>query len=201
MIIKKAIIIIAVCISNISIAQSTITVEQAGYYIENEIDFPEEINRVIDANNVLTPFVGRWSGVFNGKTYLFNIVKTTETNPYSPVTADRLRIDYNISDTAGNLLFASSSVPYRDMGGLFLNSKSHYYLTVSDSCSFDATVIIIPDYTGQPSDTLLTIGSGFNNILVYLYITPELRYEIPANCVGVQELFPIKTLFLLRKVP
>lgn len=201
MIIKSTLSILALCFCFVCNAQRTITVEQAGYYIENEIDFPEDIDRVIDSNDVLTPFVGRWSGVFNGKSYFFEIVKNPETNPYSLVTTtDRLRIAYNISDGAGNVLFDSTAVPYSSMGGRFLNTKNHYYLTVADSCGFDATVVIIPDYTGQ-SNTGLTLNTGYNKLLVYLYITPELRYEIPTNCVGIQELFPIQTLFLLNKIP
>ena len=61
--------------------------------------------------------------LFAGKTYLFNIVKSTETNLYSPVTADRLRMDYNISDIAGNLLFDSTAVPQRDMGGGYFQTQ------------------------------------------------------------------------------
>lgn len=200
MIIKNIITSLALIYCSLSIGQSTITVEQAGYYIYNEIPFPQEVNRVMDTNNSLTPFVGRWTGVFNGKTYFFEISESTTSNRYSGVTSDNLVISYNISDGSGNVLFSSSSNTYSEIQGRFMSPRNHYYSTLADPCGNHSDVIIMADYTVPPSSTILTVDTVFDKILVYIYTVKELLNMEPANCVSISNQFPDRTLFVLDKI-
>jgi len=184
----------------LSAAQSTITTEQAGYYIDNEIPYPEDVARVIDSNNVLTPFVGNWSAIFNGKNYVFNIVKTTLTNPYSDVTSDNLDISFTINDLAGNTLYSSTSAQFNSMKGRFLSTRGHYYLTLADPCGYDADVIIIADHSGQVNNGGLIDTSNFDQIMVYLYTIKELLNVPPVNCVSISEQFPDRTLMIFDRM-
>lgn len=198
--IKNILFAIIYCFGILSLAQSTITVEQAGYYIDNVIPFPSEVNRVLDSNNVLTPFVGNWSGVHNGFLYKFEIFKQTTANPYSNVVSDNLVINYEIFDASGNLLFTSSNGLLSSMKGIFLSTKEHYYSILADPCGLNADVVIIGKYSGQSGSVTPVIDTGFDKILVYVQTIKELLNVAPANCVSISEQFPNETLFVLDRI-
>ncbi len=131
--------------SNVT-AQTIIPVEKHIEYIESETEIPEGAY-LKDVNGLFNKYLGNWTGMYDGKTLLINIVKDTETS--WGITTDRLLIRYKITDSNGNLIYNTLSLPNSSpkviMGRYFSHStKSYmlYYLGEQSACGQEGTVNI-----------------------------------------------------------
>ncbi len=119
--------------------------------LEDFEDYNQELPdnaHVKDVNNILLPYVGRWSGSYNGNTYIFKIEKFTRISNNKGLRFDKLHMRYKITDGSGNIMANTLDLPDDSkyiISGNYLSESGSYvlnYLGFNAACGQNGSVFI-----------------------------------------------------------
>ncbi len=185
---KRSILMIVIILVALSCKAQIIAVEDFEKY---PADLPEGAY-VKDVNHLLEKYVGDWKGVYskNNYTYEFHIKKRVYSSDIRDLKFDELIMRYHITDSNGNEVFSTLSLPdenaYVIKGWYLSHTKTHYvlsYIGEESAC-------------GQSGDIFIYLGKT-NKDKLYLNLSPDIDM---IDCEKVAEqILPLEPVILDRQ--
>lgn len=182
-----------------SFAQRSITVEQAGTYIENDGSLPSDVTEINDSNNLLDAYTGTWSGEYENKKIEITVFKERKSSDWFGLIKDRINFRYKIYDLNENILVNSDD---RNLGfarGMYYRSSDNrYMLSLEDACDNSKTILL------RPFVPLGTISLTPDKM--ELIVMPDLLgglYNDPnqfPNCTSVSNHLPSENSLTLSRI-
>ncbi|KEZ92520.1 hypothetical protein [Nonlabens ulvanivorans] len=199
--IKIKITIAFLFVSILSNAQDILSLEQAAYYIDNELDVPEDVTKIYDLNNTVDSFIGNWTGVYNGRTIVFRIYKTRVYNPYSEIEADYVNVKYDITDSSGNVVVSSAQSGLSEFRGISYGADGFFELSLQDACENTRNIYI---KTAVPQQNHDILGAPKTELQVIITQgSPQgITSDPPDNspCTSTADYLPNGAMLILNKV-
>lgn len=164
------------------------------YAADEDSSIPDDVTYIKDVNNLLTPFVGTFSGTHGNKVITFEITSYTHQGR---ILRDRLNIKYKIEDVNGTIIVQTMNIPNNshDIKGLCFTVDGSYMAVYVgfDGCAQAGTFYLnLYDTTMQPTTTP-------NQLHLYLDQARELLTtdECPN---GTTHVFPVNVQFILNRI-
>jgi hypothetical protein len=137
---------------NLSLSQSTISLEQYATYRDCEDEDcgePDDLEYIADLNNSLERYLGTWEGVTNNKKIIYKIERSQYTNVVG-VKKDIITIRYRLIDIrTGNLILDTFTVPNDKVqvidGFNYINGDYYALYYGFDGCGQDGYAILDHD--------------------------------------------------------
>ncbi|EAS20605.1 hypothetical protein BBFL7_01493 [Flavobacteria bacterium BBFL7] len=189
-------------VSILSNAQDILSLEQAAYYSDNELDLPQEVTKIHDLNNTLDSFVGNWTGIYNGNTIVFRIYKARVYNSYSNIEEDFINIKYDIKDSNGNIVVSSAQSGLSEFHGILYHLDGYFGLNLHDACGNTRKIYVKPEV---PQQNWSVVGAAKTELQVVITqgspqgITSD---PLPNNsqCTSTADYLPNGAMLILNKV-
>ncbi len=196
-------IIIATLLISISLnAQDILSLEQAAYFFDNELDIPENTTKIYDLNNTLDSFIGVWSGSYNGYLIRFTIYEERFLNSYDQIEEDTIKILYTITDLNGNISVSSNQNGLSAIHGISYSSDGFFELNLYDACENTRKIYVKPEVAQQ---NWSVVGAAKTELQVIITqgspqgITSD---PLPNNsqCTSTADYLPNGAMLILNKV-
>lgn len=162
--------------------QLPIPIEEMIDYMNNDVEINDGAY-FKDVNNVLDKYVGTWVGVYDNKTYEFQLMEFTDN--YLGISEDKILMRYKITDSNGNVIESTLGLPdespYVIKGYYLSENEANYILT----------------YISQQPCTVwghIYINVMNNGTTMRLFLMPDPEVGIGENCInGLSSIFPTPT--------
>ncbi|RPD94041.1 hypothetical protein EGM88_12675 [Aureibaculum marinum] len=188
------IIIVSLSLTTLSCkAQQIIPVENAVNYRNSEggLMGDKDYVYVKDVNNLLNKFVGTWQGIYDNKTFEFNVVKITEDD--GELKEDKLIMRYKITDSESNVIEDVTSLPNDDTlvmnGGYIAKSGSYvfYYQGKNSDC-------------GQNGDVFISVyGTNHTKMKLFLQVSGEIWSGADCPDTPIPQILPTEQMELIKQ--
>ena len=170
--------------------QLPIPIEEMVDYMNNDIEIPDG-TYFKDINNVLDKYVGTWVGVYDNKTYEFQLVEFTDS--YLGILEDKILMRYKITDSNGNVIESTLGLPDESpyvIQGKYLSETETYYVLLY--IGFEAKC-------GQQGDIFIEVNNSITEM--ELYLVPEIEFIFTSDCPNgvVPQTIPTDKITLIKQ--
>src|SRR5690606_33969102 len=170
--------------------QLPIPIEEMIDYMNNDVEINDGAY-FKDINNVLDKYVGTWVGVYDNKTYEFQLVEFTDS--YLGILEDKILMRYKITDSNGNVIESTLGLPDESpyvIQGKYLSETETYYVLLY--IGFEAKC-------GQQGDIFIEVNNSITEM--ELYLVPEIEFIFTSDCPNgvVPQTIPTDKITLIKQ--
>jgi hypothetical protein len=187
--IKNIAAVILLLASINSMAQTIMSIEEAGTYRTNNGMVPRSLLEIKDVNNYFDPYIGSWTAIYDNKEYILTVFEVLRDTDALNFTEETISFSYIIKNaTTGAVLADSSDEVLGDAYGIKYQPASGLYeLFMNMDCGESKTVLL----GFQNIDTMSLNGQITSDHRLVFWATNSM-YHRPTdnNCPSYSHLIP-----------